>query len=510
MNKIQLLFFTFFVIGSVFSQGLINNGAQIVFVNNAQMTVANANGNYMSVNGGLIKNGTNGGTLSVQGNWVNNSANAGFANDGITIQLNGVSQNIDGTNPTTFFNLNLLGTGTKTLQTNATVGGISALTGVLSLGTRPLDLNSRTLTITNPAVTGITRTSGFIISETNMATNPSIVQWNTDANAGTYVFPFGTLINYIPVTVDKTSITAVEISASTRPTSVNNNLPWTTGVTNMASAELGIGDASEETTIDRWWEIQTDVPMGANLTLSYQGSENTTTVSPTGTFAMQRWNGFWEPQQGSGAGVTSGVGSVTATNVTTFSTFVLTTALTFAPLPITLTSFSGNCNNGIQLTWTTATESNVNHYEIYRSRNGQMWDKVTEVTAVGNSSTANSYQATDEQGVETMYYKLRSVDNDGKFEDFSAISIRCDIKGQTWNLYPTPATTQATIAIETDKAISGNITVLDMNGKVVLSQAVNLEVGVNHIVLDVQHFAKGMYLVKMDNETEYKTLKLMK
>ncbi|HRO77081.1 MAG TPA: delta-60 repeat domain-containing protein, partial [Crocinitomicaceae bacterium] len=113
-----------------------------------------------------------------------------------------------------------------------------------------------------------------------------------------------------------------------------------------------------------------------------------------------------------------------AFNVTEFSEFFLHKNNGIgSPLPITLTSFAGNCNdNGVQLAWTTATETNVNHFEIYRSRNGQTWEKVIDVNAVGNSSTANTYHTTDAKGIETMYYKLRSVDNDGTYEDFNPIS----------------------------------------------------------------------------------------
>ncbi|HRO74769.1 MAG TPA: hypothetical protein PLP27_01325 [Crocinitomicaceae bacterium] len=100
--------------------------------------------------------------------------------------------------------------------------------------------------------------------------------------------------------------------------------------------------------------------------------------------------------------------------VSSFSEFNLHGQNDGSPLPITLTSFSGNCNNnGIQLSWTTTTETNVNHFEIYRTRDGQAWEKVAEVHAVGNSSITNTYRATDANGIETMYYKLRSVDNDG-------------------------------------------------------------------------------------------------
>jgi hypothetical protein len=150
----------------------------------------------------------------------------------------------------------------------------------------------------------------------------------------------------------------------------------------------------------------------------------------------------------------------------------------------------------------------VSRFEIYRTEDGKSWEKVTNVTAQGNSSTANTYHTTDLRGIETMYYKLRSVDNDGTFEEFQPISIRCDISGQTWSLYPVPATTQVTITIETDKAINDQITILDMNGRAVQTQAVSLEAGVNYVILDIQTLASGTYFMTMN--TEYKPLKLIK
>ncbi|MGL5891867.1 MAG: hypothetical protein ACRC3B_18385, partial [Bacteroidia bacterium] len=135
---------------SLSAQGLINNGAQIVLNTGAAVVVDGATGNYTSQAGGLITNNTTGGSVYVAGNWVNNAGNVGFSNDGTTVLLNGAAQTIGGSASTSFYNLTLQGTNTKTLNINTTVGGISTLTGVLGLGARPLALNSFVLTVSNP------------------------------------------------------------------------------------------------------------------------------------------------------------------------------------------------------------------------------------------------------------------------------------------------------------------------------------------------------------------------
>lgn len=160
-KQILLISLVFLGIPNAFSQGLVNNGARIVMTNTANIYIAgNSNGNYKNQSGGLITSSTAGGTITLEGNWTNNASNVAFSNDGVTVKLDGAAQAIEGSNSSTFYHLNLGGTNIKTLAVNTTVGGISTLTGVLSLGARPLDLNSRTLTISNPAGSAVTNSTG--------------------------------------------------------------------------------------------------------------------------------------------------------------------------------------------------------------------------------------------------------------------------------------------------------------------------------------------------------------
>ena len=88
-------------------------------------------------------------------------------------------------------------------------------------------------------------------------------------------------------------------------------------------------------------------------------------------------------------------------------------------LPVTISSFNAKlANNRTQLNWTVGTEDNVNRYEVERSQNGVDFSKVATVTA----NSTNSYSTVDaapQNGVN--YYRLKTVDNDGKYSYYGSI-----------------------------------------------------------------------------------------
>lgn len=183
-----------------------------------------------------------------------------------------------------------------------------------------------------------------------------------------------------------------------------------------------------------------------------------------------------------------------------------------SPLPITLTSFSGSCDdNGIQLSWTTASESNVSHFEIYRSRNGQNWEEVSEIVAVGNSSTSNSYQAIDAKGIETMYYKLRSVDNDGSYQDFNPISIMCNnVNENTWNIYPVPVKNELFVQTQAEQNGVYTLFITDVFGKLVYEKQIDVEVGTNRFAIKTNDLENGTYIIYLNDGITTKLRKFVK
>jgi len=239
--------------------------AQSEFYNNGS-SVSVQSGGLIYVQGEVVNNNagantgfiTNNGLIQLSGNWTNTSASAALAPTTGTVELYGANQLIQGTQPTRFNYLNLTGTGVKTLGVNTYAGGNTA---VLSLNDRPLDLNSNTLIMTNPLPSGITRTSGYIISETAPVPGYGIVQWDLgNAAGGNYTYPFGTFNgDYIPLNITITTpgvqTTTGSINASTYPTvpvPALNNRPMPTGV---ADLDNNCQTEHSRNMVDRYWVI---------------------------------------------------------------------------------------------------------------------------------------------------------------------------------------------------------------------------------------------------------------
>lgn len=99
------------------------------------------------------------------------------------------------------------------------------------------------------------------------------------------------------------------------------------------------------------------------------------------------------------------------------------------PLPIELISFDGHLYNGdVILEWQTATEHNNDYFYIERSIDGEVWTRIKEVDAAGNSTTVLNYLTIDEDAKEGInYYRLTQVDFDGQYETFSPIAVSIEV-----------------------------------------------------------------------------------
>jgi hypothetical protein len=141
---LQFLLFT----ANVFPQGVLNNGGKITLGSGSSLTLTGAGTNF--VNASLNGDGTvdNDGTIYLQGNFTN-SASGGvvFINadaEGL-VEFNGnTSGNISG--PVSFENLSINNGSGVTFQSNNTI------TNSLSLIQGLLDVNGKTITISNDAV----------------------------------------------------------------------------------------------------------------------------------------------------------------------------------------------------------------------------------------------------------------------------------------------------------------------------------------------------------------------
>jgi hypothetical protein len=95
------------------------------------------------------------------------------------------------------------------------------------------------------------------------------------------------------------------------------------------------------------------------------------------------------------------------------------------PLPIELLYFKGEKEDAKnKLTWATASETNCDHFEIFRSQDGVYFESIGIIPAAGNSTQTRTYMYFDTNPLPGVgYYILREVDFNGQFENSQIIAI---------------------------------------------------------------------------------------
>ncbi len=186
-----------------------------------------------------------------------------------------------------------------------------------------------------------------------------------------------------------------------------------------------------------------------------------------------------------------------------------------APTPVTLSSFTAKLqnNDGI-LYWTTENELNNDHFEIERSEDGIKFSIRGNV--VGNLTTAstNYYTFTDKinSGISIVYYRLKSVDIDGKSYYSKIIALK--IKGNAndnFSVFPNPFESNIKITLSSKEDKEVQFRIISFNGKEIINRKVTLQKGDNVVVLkDLEKIAAGSYILEINTGTEKMIKKIIR
>lgn len=98
-------------------------------------------------------------------------------------------------------------------------------------------------------------------------------------------------------------------------------------------------------------------------------------------------------------------------------------------IPVELTSFvATGTKNGMQLKWETATETNNLGFDIERSTDNSVFNKIGFVSGNGTTTQRSSYTFIDQNSVSgKQFYRLKQMDFNGKFEYSKVIEANLSI-----------------------------------------------------------------------------------
>ena len=166
------------------------------------------------------------------------------------------------------------------------------------------------------------------------------------------------------------------------------------------------------------------------------------------------------------------------------------------PLAVNLVALSAVVQNeSIVVSWATASEENNSHFEVERSLNAINFEKIGTVKGNGTTNTKRSYTFTDANPYGGMnYYRLRQVDLDGKATvSYMAFAKYTSKLVSFEQVYPNPFINELNLVISNAVATEATLSIVDVTGRIVSTQAISLQAGNNSLNLSTTQLAQGIY-----------------
>ncbi|HRG35322.1 MAG TPA: T9SS type A sorting domain-containing protein [Chitinophagales bacterium] len=174
-------------------------------------------------------------------------------------------------------------------------------------------------------------------------------------------------------------------------------------------------------------------------------------------------------------------------------------------LPVELSTFTGY-NEGTKnvLNWTTVSEINSLKFEVEKSLDAVNFEYIGERPAAGNSNTPINYSLDDLHPVlGNNYYRLKMIDQDGQFKYSEIIIIKVHEVSSTpdgiVSVYPNPTNDKINIVYQASTDQKLNLNMFNAIGQNMYGENYSVNAGLSTLTIDVQAFAKGMYIIDLKN-----------
>ncbi len=176
---------------------------------------------------------------------------------------------------------------------------------------------------------------------------------------------------------------------------------------------------------------------------------------------------------------------------------------------VELMDFAGRLAGSNNLiSWTTASEYNSDHFAVQRSIDGVTFETIGKVQAAENSNMSLNYEFVDADVLpRTYFYRLEMFDLDGSSELTNIVSL--ERRGGV-SIAPVPAQDNIQLTLTNNKEVEAYIEIIDATGKLMTTQIVALQEGINQVDFNISDYSVGLYFVKVKLGTEVYIERLLK
>ncbi len=542
---------------STWLSGVVPGSGDAVMIANGDNVTVTANQTIGSI---TIENG---GTLSLGSNVLT------LDNGDFTVDPGGTFDDGTGTvdfsasgaqcvGGTTYYNLTLSGSGTKTLCGNIDVdndlfianvgvtldvdgamdysiniagdwnndGTFTAQNGTIifdGAGAQQIATGAaqtfNNVTINKAASTNLTLNAAVTVNGTLTLTQGNIILGSNNLTIGVSgTISGGSTTTYIEAdgvgSVVK-SYSAVPAAAITLPIGdVDDYSPFTITLQNgtLASASIAInlrdakngnlpGDVNDF--ITRYYNV---IPTGISGSIDYDISFTYVNADVSGNesnYAGAKYSSStWE----SGGSVNTGSNTVTWTGITSFSEITASEDPN-NPLPVELLYVRADeVENDVLIEWATANELNNDFFTVQRTVDAKTFEDIATIDGAGNSSSTIEYSFVDRSPYPGIsYYRVKQTDFDGTTSHSQLVSVELDFYGagdSEISIYPVPSTLERGVDLEINNMIPGMEVKLRLNsldGRDVFKKTifVGTDGRINEKVILPPHSIRGQYILSI-------------
>jgi len=186
----------------------------------------------------------------------------------------------------------------------------------------------------------------------------------------------------------------------------------------------------------------------------------------------------------------------------TSQAYVAAPAVSCSALPLTLLSFSATLqsNNKVNVSWSTADEENVDHFEIEVSTSQQQWKTVVSKPALNQQSA--HYEVLIDAYSSEFYIRLKTVDVDGrsKYSTIKTISVP--------GLTPLLTVNGNVLTLERLPDNPRQVSIYNASGQLFKTQPIDPARNVESI--DINGLPAGVYYLLLNTDSGRKRFKFIK
>jgi hypothetical protein len=461
--------------------------------NMPQMTATSAC-HDLTIGSGASVTITGSNSFSLYGNLVNNGS---LVINTSTVSLVGTTQQSISGSPVTFNNLVI--NNTTASNPLVSMNGFFNVRNTLTMTSGDIDLNGYNMTLgfSSGSPGTLTYTSGKII-------DGEFTRWMavaTIANgSNTGLFPMGTASDSRPFYISCPSVPpnpAGRIKVShTGATTVTSGLSVTDGASTIQRRQ------------DSYWTVSTSGLTGGTYNLR-AGGTGFGTIQNLADLRLMQINSVVGSAGTNGGTISNPQVNRTGLTLANLSTnfYIGSVDPVNSPLPIELLEFTGHAYEGVQLNWTTVSEYNFDYFSVEHSVDGINFKEIFQISGIGALNKRTDYvQVHETPALGKNYYRLKSIDLDGSFENSKPIMILYEGEKQLV-VYPNPvAPTHLQYQSNFEMAETDRISIIDQVGMQVASGTLDTE---GQVVYFSNPLDPGVYMLQYIGQNFKKVIRIM-